>query len=305
MSSIMGQIVTAMVTDENDTEFLVQKDGTTMHLLKDDTNGQLTNGSMVKGFVYENEDHDLSLSTTIPRAGIDQYAFGNVVKVRRDLGVFVDIGLPDKDVAVSLDDLPEMKSLWPKAGDRLMVGLKIDAKDRIWGDVADEEMFREIAKKPDDSLKNKNMKFTVIRLKMIGTFVITDDDYLGFIHPSERFNEPRLGQVLEGRVIGIRTDGTINLSIKPRAYEAIGDDAAMLVAALTHNDDQSLPFTDKSDPEDIKEYFGISKGQFKRAVGHLLKGRYVKQEDGKLILIKMPEELENNADESIDDIENQ
>ncbi|WP_409022499.1 S1 RNA-binding domain-containing protein [Dellaglioa sp. P0083] len=301
MSSIMGQVVTAMVTDENDTEFLVQKDGITMHLLKDEKNSQLANGSMVTGFVYENEDHDLSLSTIIPRAGIDQYAFGDVVKVRRDLGVFVDIGLPDKDVAVSLDDLPEMKSLWPKAGDRLMVGLKIDAKDRIWGDVVDEEMFRSIAKKPDDSLKNKNMKFTVIRLKMIGTFVITDDDYLGFIHPSERFNEPRLGQVLEGRVIGIRTDGTINLSIKPRAYEAISDDAAMLIAALSHNDEKTLPFTDKSNPEDIKEYFGISKGQFKRAVGHLLKERYVKQEDGNLILIKMPEEFETNNDELINE----
>ncbi len=32
--------------------------------------------------------------------------------VRRNLGVFVDIGLPDKDIAVSLDELPTMHELW-------------------------------------------------------------------------------------------------------------------------------------------------------------------------------------------------
>ena len=35
---------------------------------------------------------------------------------------------------------------------------------------------------------------------------------LGFIHPSERYAEPRLGQVLEARVIGFReVDRTLNL----------------------------------------------------------------------------------------------
>ncbi|MDU3492799.1 MAG: DNA-binding protein, partial [Limosilactobacillus fermentum] len=46
------------------------------------------------------------------------------------------------------------------------------------------------------------------------------------------------------------------------------------------------PLTDKSSPEEIKELLGISKGQFKRAVGHLLKARLVSQVNGRLILIK-------------------
>ena len=33
----------------------------------------------------------------------------------------------------------------------------------------------------------------------------------------------------------------------------------------------SLPFTDKSDPEQIKRELGMSKAAFKRAVGRLLK----------------------------------
>ncbi len=53
--------------------------------------------------------------------------------VRRDLGAFVNIGLPDKDMVVSLDEMPSMKKLWPKKGDRLMISLRVDEKDRMWG----------------------------------------------------------------------------------------------------------------------------------------------------------------------------
>ena len=42
----------------------------------------------------------------------------------------------------------------------------------------------------------------------------------------------------------------------------------------------------KTDPSTIRDVFGISKGQFKRAIGHLLKEKLVKQENGQLILVK-------------------
>ena len=46
---------------------------------------------------------------------------------------------------------------------------------------------------------------------------------LGFIHPSERYAEPRLGEVLNARVIGFReVDRTLNLSLKPRSFEMLG-----------------------------------------------------------------------------------
>ena len=84
--------------------------------------------------------------------------------------------------------------------------------------------------------------------------------------------------------------GSLNLSLKPRAYQAIGEDAQMLLEMLRRTPDHTLPFTDKSDPEAIRQEFGISKGQFKRAVGHLLKARLVSMVNGKLILIKDPDD---------------
>lgn len=280
---VLGRVVEAKVTDENQTAYFVQVEALTCRLAKTEVENHLELGDSVKGFVYENEDHHLQMTFKIPAVGISQYAFGEVVAVRRDLGVFVDIGLPNKDLAVSLDELPEQHNLWPKEHDHLMVALTLDHKDRMWGTLATAEVFQQLAVKAEPTMMNQDVIVTAYRLKLAGTLVITPDFQLGFIHPSERDREPRLGEQMKARVIGVRPDGLLNISLRPRAYEAIGEDAAMLVAALEHQGG-ILPFWDKSSPAEIKSYFGISKGQFKRAVGHLLKNGLIEQKDGQIFL---------------------
>ncbi len=289
MNSALGKVVAAVMIDENDTDYFVQPDrnGQTYRLPKSESPQELHIGGQVRGFVYENEDHQLQMTCKhIPTIQVDHYDYGTVVNVRRDLGVFVDIGLPNKDIVVSLDDLPSLKHLWPQPGDRLLMSLQVDDKDRLWGKLADDQIYQTISAAPDKRLLNHDTYATVYRLKMSGTFVITDDYRLGFIHPSERDQEPRLGQRVKARVIGISSHGSLNLSLKPRAYQAIGEDAQMILTMLEHDINHRLPYTDKTDPSIIRDVFGISKGQFKRAIGHLLKEKLVKQENGQLILVK-------------------
>ncbi|AVK99924.1 CvfB family protein [Pediococcus inopinatus] len=275
MNNLLGRVIDTKMTDENENYYFLQNSGAVFQLDKEEQVEPLHIGGHFKGFAYENEDHKLQITSKIPKIQIGRMGFGTVVQSRRDLGVFVNIGLPNKDIVVSLDELPTIKSLWPQKGDRLMVSLSLDNKNRLWANLADETTFQEISQAAPKTLKNQNLKATVYRLKLVGTLVITSDYYLGFIHPNEREQEPRLGEEVSARVIGVHPDGTLNLSLKPRSYEAIGDDAAMLLAMLQHNDTHTLPFTDKSDPVAIKTEFGISKGQFKRAVGHLLKAGVV------------------------------
>ena len=288
MNNELGTVITAMVTDQNEKSYFVQKNGITYGLDKKEVESELSIGDMVKGFVYENMNKQLKITTQIPKVRIGHYGWGVVTDVRRDLGVFVDIGLEDKDIVVSLDNMPELKSLWPKKGDRLMISLRIDLKDRIWGELADEDIFRSISRIPSqqDDWKNQNTTATVYRLKMVGTFVLTDDFHIGFIHPTERDAEPRLGEQVEARVIGVSPHGMLNLSLKPRAHEALEDDAQMIMALLEKSPTSSLPYTDKSNPDDIRDYFGISKAQFKRALGHLMKNKLIVQEDGQTKLVK-------------------
>lgn len=286
MTHKIGEIISAKVTDENDKYYYAQIDGLTYEIDKSELQKPLKIGGVVTGFAYENENHNLQITKNIPDVRLGHYAWGEVTDIRRDLGVFVNIGLPNKDVVVSLDELPTIKELWPQRGDKLMITLRIDKKDRLWAELASADILQavRIPAKPD--MKNKQVKATVYRLKMVGTLVITPEYNFGFIHPDERQREPRLGEEVDARVIGVREDGVLNLSLRPRAYEAISDDAAMLLTLLQRSSTHSLPFTDKSDPKQIKKYFGMSKSQFKRAVGNLYKQRKITQNENGLFLVE-------------------
>lgn len=276
MNKLLAKIITAMVTDQNDYYYYVQKDGLTLALDKKEGEHQL--GQMVQGFAYTDQHQKLRLTTLKVAATQNSYGWGVVTNVRRDLGVFLDTGLPDKEVVVSLDVLPDIKELWPKKGDKLYVKLEVDKKDRIWALPAQAEVFQKMAGPAYDNMQNEKLRAIVYRLKLSGTFVyLPDNNMLGFIHPSERYSEPRLGQELEARVIGYRhIDRTLNLSLKPRSFEMLENDAQMIVAYLEGHDG-FMTLNDKSSPEAIKAIFGISKGQFKKALGGLMKAQKIKQ----------------------------
>ncbi|AWN61166.1 CvfB family protein [Streptococcus sobrinus] len=277
MNNILAKTITAMVTDQNEHYYFVQKDGVTLALDKTEGDHQL--GQMVQGFAYSDLHQKLRLTTLPISATRDSYGWGVVTEVRRDLGVFLDTGLPDKQVVVSLDVLPEIKELWPKKGDKLYVSLEVDKKDRIWALPAPAEVFQKLAGPAYDNMQNEKLRAIVYRLKLSGTFVyLPDNNMLGFIHPSERYTEPRLGQELEARVIGYRqVDRTLNLSLKPRSFEMLEADAQMI---LTYLEGQGgfMTLNDKSSPAEIKATFGISKGQFKKALGGLMKAGKIKQD---------------------------
>ena len=131
MNTLLGTIITALVTDENDRFYFVQKDGVTFALAKNEGNHAI--GDMVTGFAYTDSKQKSRLTQKEIKATRDSYDWGEVTEVRKDLGVFVDVGIPDKEIVVSLDVLPELKELWPKKGDKLYIKLDVDKKDRIWG----------------------------------------------------------------------------------------------------------------------------------------------------------------------------
>ncbi|MFT9030537.1 MAG: S1-like domain-containing RNA-binding protein [Leuconostoc pseudomesenteroides] len=286
MNPTVGTTIKAQVTDENSQFFFAQVDGFTYEINKSELQKSLKLGGFVTGFAYENEDHKLQITKNVPTAQKDVYGWGTVVANRHDLGVFVAIGLPNKDIVVSLDDLPTITTLWPQKGDRLMIAIKEDSKGRLWGEIAQQNIISAVSRRAPQEMKSKQIKATVYRNKMAGTLVLTEDYYLGFIHPSQRDDEPRLGEVVNARVIGVRDDGTLNLSLKPLAYKTMNEDATFLLLQLQRRSDHFLPFNDKSNPEAIKRQFGFSKSQFKRALGHLYKERLIEQVDGGIKLVE-------------------
>ncbi len=159
-------------------------------------------------------------------------------------------------------------------------------KGRIWGHLAWHEDFWQLANVAYDNMNNQNLRAIVYRNKESGTFVyLPDNNMLGFIHPNERFSVPRIGQEMQVRVIGFRReDRSLNLSAKPRSYEMLDADSQMVLAYLESMGGK-MSLNDKSSPDEIKATFGISKGQFKKALGGLMKQGKIKQNPEGTVLV--------------------
>lgn len=273
-----GQIVVGKITDINDDAYYAQYEGVTYSIDKETTEEKFTLGELAEGMIYENRAGKRVMQVDLPDIRPGYFGWGVVTNVRKDLGVFIDVGLLDKDVVLSLDDLPEERSDWPKKGDKVYVSYEVDDKNRFWALKADNETIQALMKKAPARLMNQQIEATVYQLKLVGALAISPEGYRVFIHENELTRKVRLGENLTLRVINVGTDGSLNASLRPRAHEVIGDDAAMLIAILEKSPKGFLALHDKSDPQLIQNQIGISKAQFKRAVGQLLKQGKIRQE---------------------------
>ncbi|MET3695927.1 hypothetical protein SAMN05877753_102542 [Bacillus oleivorans] len=235
-------------------------------------------GQEVTVFLYHDKQGRLAATMKIPVIQNGRYGWAEVVGAVKTLGVFVNIGIT-KDILVSLDDLPLLENLWPKEGDKLFLSLKSDRNGRLFGRLATEDIIRQISRKAPESMKNQNVSGRVYRLLKVGSFILTDDGFRGFIHESERAEEPRLGELVKGRVIGVKDDGSLNLSLIPRAHEKMDKDSETILSFMESRNG-AMPYSDKSQPDDIELRFGMSKAAFKRALGRLMKANKVVQKDG-------------------------
>ncbi|WLD91525.1 S1 RNA-binding domain-containing protein [Alkalihalobacillus sp. AL-G] len=226
-------------------------------------------------FLYQDHQGRLAATATMPFIDMNSVAWLEVVGVQRKLGVFVNIGIK-KDVLLSKDDLPYDWDNWPKEGDKLYCGLKLDKRGRLFADLATYEEFETLSETAPDTIRNQYLEGYVYRFNEVGAFILTDDRYIAFLHEDEADKKVRLGQRVQVRVTFIREDGRINVSFKAPKEIAYEEDAQKLLDYLSEHDG-FMPFHDKSSPEEIKQQFQLSKAAFKRALGKLMKDKKVEQ----------------------------
>ena len=103
-----------------------------------------------------------------------------------------------------------------------------------------------------------------------GAFVAVDDKYSGLIAKKEFFGNVKVGDRISARVVQVKEDGKLDLSIREKALTQILIDSEKVLDVI-ESFDGVLPFNDKANPEVIKRELQMSKNEFKKAVGHLLK----------------------------------
>ncbi|MBP5304332.1 MAG: S1 RNA-binding domain-containing protein, partial [Lachnospiraceae bacterium] len=112
-----------------------------------------------------------------------------------------------------------------------------------------------------------------------GAFVAVDNRYSGLIPKKELFKQILPGTLIEARVDRVKPDGKLDLSLRERTYLQLEPDSEEILAKLKAAGG-FLPFHDKSDAEEIKNFFKMSKAAFKRAIGHLYKDGAIVIEEG-------------------------
>ncbi len=218
-------------------------------------------GSEIEVFIYKDSADRMIATTNEPRIMLGDVRMLRVKEVGK-IGAFMDWGL-EKDVLLPFKE--QTKKV--KAGDEVLCAMYIDKSSRLCVTM---NVYKYLL---SDSPYGKDDKVTGTVYEMsdnFGAFVAVDDIYSGLISKKELYGDIRIGDTVSARVISVKEDGRLNLSVREKAYIQMDTDADKIFDMITKAGG-SIPFTDKASPDLIKEKTGMSKNEFKRAVGRLLK----------------------------------
>ena len=222
-------------------------------------------GDEIEVFVYRDSKDRLIATTTRPLITLGNVARLRVVQTGQ-IGAFLDWGL-EKDLLLPFKE--QKKRV--KEGESCLVALYIDKSDRL---CATMNVYRYL-RQDSPYKKDDRVTGTVYEISdNFGAFVAVDDIYSGLIAKKELYGDIQAGGTVSARVIDVKEDGRLNLSVREKAYLQVEKDAEKILKVIDSYDG-ALPFTDKASPETIKREMQMSKNEFKRAVGHLLKEKKV------------------------------
>ena len=233
-------------------------------------------------FVYHDSDNRLIATTQEPFAVVGDIAALKVVAVTNQ-GAFMDWGLM-KDLFVPVSQ--QLSSM--RLGGKYLVKLYLDKQTgRV---AATEKIDNQISNDVLTVKEGEKVKLQVYRESDIGYVVIVNQVHQGLVYKNEVFTHLHIGQMIdEGFVKKIREDNKLDIGIGKQGVEKLDDDQVKLIQLLKLHKG-FLPYHDKSSPEDIYAFFGISKKAFKMNVGILYKAKKITIEDGGIRLV--PEVIE-------------
>lgn len=218
-------------------------------------------GDEITVFVYRDSKDRLISTTREPLLKIGEVGRLCVADTNK-FGAFLDWGL-EKDLFLPF----KQQTTKVKAGDSVLVSLYIDKSNRLCATMnVYPYLEKESPYKKDDRVRGCIYE----QSPEFGLFVAVDDRYSALIPKKEVYGDLKIGDRIEARVTEVKEDGRLNLSVREKAYLQIEKDAQKVLAVID-SFDGALPFNDKASPEVIKREMQMSKNEFKRAVGNLLK----------------------------------
>ena len=221
-------------------------------------------GDELKVFLYH-DGEDRPIATTQQPLGV----LGDIVKLRvvstTAHGAFLDWGLM-KDLFI-----PRSKqiSFMQPMGNYLV---KI-VMDEQTGRLAATEKFDSFLSNETLTVKEMDLvDLLVYRRSDLGYVVIINNKHTGLLHFNEVYRPIEMGDRFRGFIKKILPENKIDVAAGKPGYNRVEDESAKVLRLLKENDGY-LPYHDKSSPENIYSFFGMSKKTFKMTTGKLYKER--------------------------------
>ena len=223
-------------------------------------------GDELEVFLYHDSDERIIATTEKPLGLV-----GDLVKMKvfsvTPIGAFLEWGLSKQLFLPHAEQVTECK-----VGGYVLVKIFIDEKSgRI---AATEKVEKELS---NDSLSVKEMEsvhLRVIRRSDLGFVVAINDKHVGLMHDNTVFKSYSAGDTLQGYILTIREDHKIDVMPGVPGHKKILSEAEKILQFLEEHGG-FLPFHDKSNPEEIYLFFGMSKKTFKMTLGTLYKDKKI------------------------------
>ncbi len=222
---------------------------------------------LLEVFIYFDSE-DRPIATTLkPKAVVGEFTFLEVMDVT-NIGAFLDWGL-DKDVLVPFK---EQKAKMEQ-GKKYLVYLYLDPRTKRI--VASARIEKYLDVEPADYVQGQEVNLIIWIRSEMGYKAIVDQKHLGLLYKNEIFSEIHTGEKLKGYISQVRPDGKIDLSLQKQGFENQVDELSERILRLLKEEEGFLPVMDKTPPEQIYQMFNMSKKNFKKALGNLMKRKII------------------------------
>jgi len=234
-------------------------------------------GDEIEVFLYLDNEERLIATTLEPKAMVGDFAYLEVAWVN-EYGAFLDWGLM-KDLFCPFREQKRRM----EQGRSYIVHVHIDEESyRIMASAKVEKyLIRTTPDKdgnPGEPIPYKvgdEVSLLVWQKTDLGFKVIIDNAYAGLLYDTQIFRNIHTGDRVKGYISNIRKDGKIDVKLQKSGHEQVTDFAQVLLKYLQTQGGRCR-LGDKSDAEEIKEQFGVSKRTYKQAVGDLYRQRLIK-----------------------------
>ncbi len=227
--------------------------------------------SLLDVFIYTDSEDRLVATTLKPYLYLNEFAYLKIVDSAK-FGYFVDIGLP-KDLLVPKN---RQKGTY-NIGSYKVLQMQFD--ERTSRLIASEKYILE--EEPKNLKQGDEVEIILYSKTPLGFKVIVNNSYEGMIFHSEIFENLKIGDKKRAYIKNLREDKKLDISL-----QKIGEkvDSNKVLEILKANGGV-LNFTYKSDAEDIKNVFAMSKKAFKATLTKLIDEKKINLENDRICLI--------------------